>query len=212
MPQAIEKEVKVNKLRISISGLAVILFLACDIAQAGVDEIKVLYQKTNERIKKNIEKPLSLYANDKRGNIEWRRVLSRADSDAFDKSDFRTHVYLHNGKVVKAEIETTSESGDWKLTEEYYFYTNEHVAFYFQSLVTYQAFDYEHDQELPEGPYVLEKRFYYNEGGKNIRSLEKAFVQQTQKDIPVKYVRAELPIKLYQDVKSLPFYKAINND
>jgi hypothetical protein len=200
---------KMDRSHVLILGSVLFLLFAGGTAHAGVDEIKLIYQTINTRIVDKRETPISLYVDDNQGKEEWQRVVTQANQVVFDRSDFRAQVYSHEGKTVKAQIETTSESGDWKLTEEYYFYSNGRVAFYFHSLVTFQAFDYEHDQELPEGPYVVEKRFYFNEKGEPIRHLEKAFLQRTKKEVPVKYIRAELPVELYRDVKSLPFYKQI---
>jgi hypothetical protein len=197
--------------RILVIGVLSLVFLLADVtAQAGVEEIRALYQEINALTQGNAGKQVSLYAASEQDRIEWRTVVSGIEQGEFNKSDFRAQVYLHENKIVKARIETTSASGDWKLTEEYYFYKNGRTAFYFRSLLTFQGYDFEHDRDLPPGPYIVEERRYYDEAGKQIRHLENAFVQATKKEVPVKYIRTNLPVELYQNTKSLPFYHAIS--
>lgn len=186
------------------------LLLAGLTAEAGVTEVKTLYQEINALIERKATTEVALYADERRDGVEWRTVVGRADRDGFDQSYFRARVHLREARILKARLETTSPSGDWALTEDYYFRGNGRTAFYFQSLVTFQGYDYEHDRELPPGPYVVEERRYFDETGREIRHLQKAFVQQTGRELPVKYIRADLPVELFQDTRSLPFHRALS--
>lgn len=197
-------------LRLLVASAVSLAFLVVGFtAQAGTEDIRSLYREINVLIQNKAVKQVSVYASGEQDNIEWRVAAAGVEQEEFNKSDFRAQVYLHDNKIVKAQIETTSASGDWKLTEEYYFYRNDQTAFYFKSLVTFQGYDYEHDRDLPPGPYVMEERRYYDKAGKQMRHLEKAFVQATNEEIPVKYVRGNLPVDLYRNNKSLPFYRAV---
>lgn len=197
-------------IRASGPGSMLSLLLAGFTTQAGVAEIKALYENVNELIGKKATRDVSLYAADRQDHLEWVAVSGRADQEEFDRSDFRARAYLRDARVLKARIETTSASGDWSLTEDYYFHGNGRTAFYFRSLVTFQGYDYEHDRPLPEGPYIVEERRYYDEAGRKIRRLEKAFIEKTRQDVPARYIRANLPAEFFPDVKSLPFHAALS--
>jgi len=196
-----------------VTGVVFLVFLLADVAAlAGVTEIRTIYQEINSLIESKAAKLVSVYAADVAGGVGWRAVAGAADQNAFDKSDWRAQVYLHERKIIKAQIESTSESGDWKLTEEYYFYKNDQTAFYFQTLLTFQGYDYEHDRELPPGPYVVEKRVYFDEDGKELRKLLRAFVRKSGKNIDGKYL-ATGPMRgeIFPKAAVLPFYGLIKD-
>jgi hypothetical protein len=176
---------------------------------AGVEDVRALYKQINSLVESKVARLVSTYATGQGERLQWRTVATRADQGQFEKSDYRAQVYLDQDRVIKAQLKTNSQSGDWTFTEDYYFYKNGRTAFYFRSLLTFQGYDVEHDKELPPGPYIVEVRHYYDESGKEIRRLEKAFIQATKKELPVKYVRADLPIEIYADVTLLPFYAVI---
>src|SRR6266704_2282744 len=158
---------------------ALVALTACFIvanALAGVEDVRALYQEINSLVRSNVARRVSVYATGQGEQLRWHVVAEHAAQEQSNKSDYRAQVYLHEDRVVKAQLETNSQSGDWRFTEEYYFYKNGRTAFYFRSLVTFQGYDFEHDRELPAGPYVVEERRYYDESGKEIRHLHKAFV------------------------------------
>jgi hypothetical protein len=176
-------------------------------ALAGVAEIRTIYHEINTLVESKAAKRVSVYAAGVQGRVEWRTVTTRIEQDEFDKSDWRAQVYLHENKVVKVQFDTTSQSGDWKLTEEYYFYKNGRTAFYLQTLLTFQGYDYEHDRELPPGPYVAEERVYFDEGGRKIRRLFKAFVQKTEERVDGSYLATgPMGREILPNIAALPFY------
>lgn len=190
----------------------VVLILASITLFAGVVEIRTRYHEVNALIESKAAKLISVYAIDAEKGVRWRAVAGAVDQSAFDKSDWRANVYLREGKIIKARIESTSESGDWQLTEEYYFYKNGYTAFYFQTLVTFQGYDYEHDRELPPGPYVAEKRVYFDESGKEIKRLLKAFARKSGETIDGKYLATgPMQGEILREVATLPFYASIKD-
>jgi hypothetical protein len=187
---------------------ALVLSLVIVEASAGIAEVRALYQQINASLQTKPTRQVLLFAFGEPGKYQWRSVGEKGGQEEFKKSDYRAQAYFQGDRLVKAVLETKSQSGDWKFTEEYYFYDSGKTAFYFRSLITFQGYDFDHDKELPAGPYAVEDRRYFDETGKPIRHLEKAFVQATKQEVPVKYIRANLPIEVYPDVRSLPFDRA----
>jgi len=190
-----------------IGAVSLVSLLAGYPALAGVADIRSMYQEINALVESKTAKPVSVFLQD---GVGWRLVTTRAEQDEFDKNDFRARVYLHENKVVKAQLETTSQSGDWKLTDEYYFYKSGRTAFFFRTLLTFQGYDAEHDRELPPGPYVVEERVYFDDGGERLRRLIKAYVQKGGKSIDRKYL-ATGPMRgeIFPNVVALPFHSLI---
>jgi hypothetical protein len=94
------------------------LLLAGLAAEAGVTEVKTLYQEINALIERKATTEVALYADERRDGVEWRTVVGRADRDGFDQSYFRARVYLREARILKARLETTSPSGDWALSQD----------------------------------------------------------------------------------------------
>lgn len=189
---------------------ALVAILVLPLAKAessGVADIRALYARTNNLIERRVVVQISLDAVTTASGVSWQTKGKRGRDES--NGDLRANVYVLKGRIVKARVETSSQSGDWKLSEEYYFFENGQTAFYFKSLLTFQGYDYEHDRDLPPGPYVVEERIYYGESGREIKHLERAFVQQTKQELSVKYVRANLPTEFYPNAKALPFYKSV---
>ncbi len=187
--------------------VTIVLLLMSGNAVATIDEIRALYKETNNLIQRKAVKEIYLYPGSS-GRI-WKRTNPATPGEDFKQSDFKAKAYLLNSRLLKIVLETKSQSGDWSVEEEYYFYPDGRTAFYFQRLVTFQGYDTDKDRELPPGPYIVEKRVYYDRQGKEEKSLSKAFVSSTKEPIAERYVRANLPISMYPDSKSLPFYSEL---
>lgn len=175
-----------------------------DASEVGVEKIRTLYAKINQLIESGdtIKKDFLLSS---KGWKKINRVTNKlaAESGEMDLQE-NASVYLYKNKVVKAVITIVTPSGDWVNTTNYYFYENGKTAFIFENHETFQGYDFDKDEELPPGPYVIEKRFYYSEQGKEIRQLKKAFIKSNKKEIPAKFLR-QVDFERYPNVSSLPF-------
>src|SRR5712671_5355203 len=101
---------------------AFVLSLVIVEALAGVPEIRALYQQINASIQTKPTRQVLLFASGEPGKYQWRSVGEKGGQEEFKKSDYRAQAYFQGDRLVKAVLETKSQSGDWKFTEEYYFY------------------------------------------------------------------------------------------
>jgi hypothetical protein len=183
-------------------------FIICE--QAGADEIEIIrdiYSSTNDIVNANKAKTLWFYTAEK----GWIRAKDEEETDVDEIHDiFETAaVYYYDGRIIKTVITILTPSGDWVGHQEYYFYKDDNTAFIFEELRTFQGYNFDKYEDLPPGPYVIEKRIYFSKKNQIIRSLEKAFVLSSKKDVPIKYLR-QLDFDLYKSVQSLPFSDIIN--
>lgn len=199
-----------------ISIIIVIVSLICFISMGSfakdfeIQEIKALYAETNELIKNNKTDQFLLYATSDDYSVKkWNKLPSSNEKDLVkQKSTYKAWVYLFSGKIIKVTMFIDSLSGDWEHTTEHYFYSNGKIAFIFDKHFTFLANLTNEKGEDIKGPFIVEKRVYYNHFGKQIKSLEKAFILATGKEVLVDAVQQIEP-DFYYDVKSLPFVKLI---
>lgn len=180
--------------------------------QGNVEQIKNIYAKVNDIIKSNNVERLSLYneAADIDNNTQWETVIDARSRDIYNISIATAMVFIYNNKIIKTTMNIRSDSGDWKYYVEYVFHNNGNTAFIFEKLITYQGFDYDSGVSLPKGPYILEKRYYFNENGRNIQTISKAYNQNNNKPVNINYIK-QFDVSLYKSISKLPYYKLIKN-
>jgi hypothetical protein len=176
-----------------------------------IEEIKSLYNNINNIITTHKATEILFYTDgDGYSQGKWYKVININEKDLFNKSYFRAKSYLYKGKIIKTIIVIDSPVGDWTNIKEYYFYNTEATAFVFEKHVTSQAHNVDTNEPLPPGPYILERRIYFDETGKELRLLEKAYISSTNKRIPVKFVRQiDFGFDVYMNVNFLPFSKML---
>jgi hypothetical protein len=168
-----------------------------------VEEVRALFAAVNEAERSGEGTSRVHLVTDGAGyeKKEWKRVPSAA---ATSQSLIKAEVLRIDRRVRKAVIYLSSPSGDWANTTEYFFYEGGGTAFRFETHVTYRGYDFEHDRDLPPGPYVIEQRDYFATNGDVVRSLTKAFRKVSLEAIRLADLqRIETP--RYRAVKDLPF-------
>jgi hypothetical protein len=121
---------------------------------------------------------------------EWSRKELKSDDKAL--SDKFTIIQRNNGAYVNHE--QYSFSGDWFVVSEHYYDKNGKLLFVFWKMNTFQA----------EEPATIEKRLYFAENGKVIRSLKDVYKLNTKQKQNVSFMDHEVE---YSTVfKSLAFY------
>lgn len=201
-------------LNIKLLGICIcFLFMYSQLVFADykIESIRTLYYRINKLIKENKINEILFYT-DGDGYIEgkWHKVKNIREKHLFEKSFFRAKVYLYGVNTVKFVMIIDSQVGDWTNSKEYYFYDNGKTAFVFEKHVTSQAHNVETGEDLPPGPYILERRRYFNEVGEEIKLLEKAFISDSNKEIAVKFIRQiDFGVEIYKDVSSLPMSKML---
>lgn len=187
--------------------IILILFSLCLIQSFSVladeiKEIRSLYVNINKLIREGKTQEFLFYLT----SSGWKKIEVIKDLNSRNEVDLNEHakVYIYQNKLIKAVIIISTPSGDWQNTAEYYFYENGKTAFIFESHLTFHGYNFEKDENLPPGPYVIEKRIYFSKDGKKIRSLVKSFVKSTKEEVPIKFLR-QIEFEIYPDIKSLPF-------
>ena len=191
-----------------VIGIIVMSWAGQTTARAGmIEEIRALYKTTNKTIEYKKAKKVLFYTAAE-GWKEAKSVDQKKFTDIDTMALFERHyLYLYQDRVIKVEILFETPSGDWVLYRDYYFFKDGRTAFVFDSQRTFQGYDFDNDRELPEGPYVVEKRMYYDRRGKEIRVLKKAFIKSTKKEIPEKFVRqVSQDVPPYPAIRSFPYY------
>ena len=190
--------------------ICVFLLSSLPLLADSISEVRTLYDKINKAISEKKTTEVLLYTTpDGYAEKRWIKVKQTDSATSFDNSYFKAKVFVLHNKVVKAVIDIESQAGDWINSREYYFYENGKTAFLFESHLTHLGYNLDQNKSLPPGPYVIEKRIYLNKTGKEIRSLQKAFIASTKEEIPAKYLQ-KIDIEVYRDIASLPFSKELN--
>jgi hypothetical protein len=121
---------------------------------------------------------------------EWSRKELKSDDKALS-SKF-TIIQKNNGAYVNHEH--YSFSGDWFVVSEHYYDKNGKLLFVFWKMNTFQA----------EEPATIEKRLYFADNGKVIRSLKDVYRLNTKQKQNVSFMDHE--VEYSTDFKSLEFY------
>lgn len=183
--------------------LFVVLLLISSITFADeIKDSKILYENINRITQEKKSNKILCYVEDVKNNV-WKRVKDADSKQKFNQSLIKNEVFIHNKKVIKIVEIIESKSGDWENLREFYFRKNGKVAFVFQKIVTFQAYDYIHQETLPPGPYILEKRKYYDLNGKEIKALLKAYISTTKNQISPDFVH-EIDLDEYKSIQEFP--------
>lgn len=194
--------------------LAIFLLFNSFIASADeIKNIKNLYQNINRSIKEQKSQKILVYLEllEQAKDGIWKRVKNSDSRQQFSKSIIKNELFIQNKKIIKIVQKTESKSGDWEDIHEFYFYENGKTAFIFQKLITFQAYDPTQEKSFSQGPYVLEKRQYFNLKGEEIKLLLQAYASSTKKEIPVKSVH-QIDLEEYKSIQELPFLKLLVSD
>jgi hypothetical protein len=190
------------------------LFMSLALSASTADEIediKSLYAQTNKEINEGNSKE-TLFYNAKTG---WKMASSPKATKFSDIPEDsmleQIRVYSHQKHVIKATVFIDTPSGDWANKREYYFYGTGKTAFLFETHFTFLGSDYETQKPLPKGPYIIERRIYFNSNGHEIRRLEKAFTSKTKQPVPVRFLHQIDPV-IYTDVNRIPVIDLLSQE
>lgn len=170
-----------------------------------VAAIRALYAAANKTIDESKTQEV-LYYTAKDG---WKKAVNPKVSrfDDVDRESLfeKAYVYVQQGRVIKSVMVTVTPSGDWQNSREYYFYDNGKTAFVFEKHLTFLGYDYDTKKPLPNGPFIIEKRIYFDANGKEIRRLEKASASKSRQEVAIQYLK-QADLDLYKDIASFPFH------
>lgn len=166
-----------------------------------IDHIRQLYQTVNSNIENGKANMIYYFTDDDGYSVNTWEVAKSVSERSYSKAPIKAVTYYINKDIIKAVFFFKSLVGDWDYTSEHYFKSG-NVLFIFEKTVTFQGYD-EKDDKL-SGPFIFEKRRYYNKKGKEIRYLEKTFHYKTKKEVNPNHVRA-MEFKLYRKSNDLPF-------
>lgn len=173
-----------------------------------ITAIRVLYAAANRAIDEGKTQEVLLYTTKDGWQKATNPKISRFDNIDRESLFERAYVYTQQGRVIKTIMMTETPSGDWQNSREYFFYDNGKTAFIFEKHLTFLGYDYDTQKPLPKGPYVIEKRIYFDANGKEIRRLEKAFVSKSNRVVRIQYLQ-QADIDFYQDTASFPFHELL---
>jgi hypothetical protein len=182
-------------------------FGASKSASNTVEEVRALYKSTNKKIARGHTVEVQFAATpDQYARNVWTMPSSKKD---FLESACRAVAYIEGkAAIIKVSVDVKSDSGDWSSHREYYFRRDGRTAFIYEKYSTFQAYDFVSQKELPEGPYTVEKRRYFDALGNQIRALDKAFVESTKQPVQARFVHV-VDLDSYRGVQNLPFYKKL---
>lgn len=185
--------------------ILILLFYSDIIIADEITDIRHIYNSVNNNIEKNTYN--SYFLCEEKDNMEykWNLYLPRSNKNKCDPNGLDAQVYHDQKHIKKVRIIGKSESGDWGVKKDFYYYDNGNLAFIFSEIITLLGYDYDKDIVLVNIPYVIEKRSYYSKKGNLIKVLTKAYSRPTGKNVPIKYLKV-VDIEDYLNVTSLPFY------
>ncbi|HAS54018.1 MAG TPA: hypothetical protein DCS42_07760 [Nitrospiraceae bacterium] len=189
-------------------GAMLILTAAPSFSGDPLQEIRDIYAAVNKTIEEKKAQVILFYTSDKgwkeAKDPEQKEFKDIDEMDAFE----RNYVYLHDGRIIKVRMALETPSGDWMLVRDYYFYDNGRTAFVFDDLATFQGYVPDHDEI--EGPYVVEKRVYFDAKGKQVKALKKAFVKATGQEISAEHVRqVGEDVEVLAEMRAFAFYRML---
>lgn len=204
---------------LTMRGVIISIFVQLAVTQAAlgsegiIKNIRNLYSNTNKLISGGSVGKYLLHTgapNNEATDLKWYRVRGKSGKHDFDKSDYKAVVYLFKGRVVRTDIIESSFNGVFSDKAEYYFYDNGFTAFVFEKYQTLKGYDFGNDRPLPKGPYVVERRTYFDTEGKQIRALLKAYIDSSKKEIPPRYIQYNaLDFTYSSKLSKMSFYDEI---
>jgi hypothetical protein len=193
--------------------LAILLALLCGAARASspsprsqaIERIRRLYSEVNESIRLGRAKE-SVFFTDGTSYSErrWKEATSDAARATSERSHFLATVYSVRGAPAKAVFRIRSPSGDWQNTTEYYFYSNGATAFRFERHFTYLGLEGDEDKGAQSGPYVVERRRYFDYEGRIVRDVVRASVESTKREVSPTIIQ-QIDTESYSRASDLPF-------
>lgn len=138
-----------------------------------VEAVRTIYASTNEAVAQNRTRKVRVASSlNADGRRTWKVIapdakVRRREGEAHEEAT----VYLLDGRPVKVETKLDAPSGDWGQKVAYFFYPDGRTAFRFEEHVTFLYYDPEEPDFRPSGPFVRERRSYFDEGGRMIRDL-----------------------------------------
>jgi hypothetical protein len=159
-----------------------------------INEIKARFAEWQPIVKVELEEApvVYLYAwGENYANEEWTTQEIKSD----EKTLSETHAVIRNktGSFVYSQIH--SFSGDWFTVSENYYDKSGKLFFVFWSMNTFHA----------EEPVTVEKRLYFDETGKAIKSLQNVYKMNTKEKTDVSFMDQDVAYKT--DFEDLPFKK-----
>jgi hypothetical protein len=149
-----------------------------------INEIKARFAEWQPIIEVELKKSpvVYLYAwGENYANEEWTTREVKSD----EKTLSETHAVIRNktGSFVYSQI--YSFSGDWFIVSESYYDKNGKLFFIFWSMNTFQA----------EEPATVEKRLYFDENKKMIKSLQSVYKMNTKEKIDISFMDRDVIYK-----------------
>ena len=189
-------------------GAMLLLSAAPSFSEDTIEEIRGIYAAVNRTIEEKKAQVILFYTSDK----GWKEAKDPGQKEFKDIDEMggleRNYVYVHDGRIIKVRMALETPSGDWILVRDYYFYDNGRTAFVFDDLSTFQGYVPDHDEI--EGPYVVEKRMYFDKKGKQVKTLKKAFVKATGQEISAGHVQqVGEDVEVIADIRSFAFYRML---
>jgi hypothetical protein len=138
---------------------------------------------------------------------KWTIVKDDKDKLNYDKSLFKAAVYLKKNKIVCAIIYVTAKNSKWTNRRDYYFYDNNQTAHIAEDHSTRQLISAADIDKYGKGPYMLEKRIYFLEDGRQVKDFKIAYVVDGKKMAPVAKILQIKELEYFRNSDSLPFAK-----
>lgn len=177
-------------------------------ADVRIAEIRKLHTQTNKVVDEHLARHSVYYLSSegwKKASIGVGNLHSDIDTKApIEKYD----VFIHDRHVVKATFNIETSSGDWSNRKEYYYYPNGKTAFVLEQHLTFNGYDFEKQLTLPNGPFLIEMRYYFDEKGTLIKQLKSAFTVRRKKKVDERFL-PYTDLGVLPDVMSLPFYSEL---
>lgn len=115
-------------------------------------------------------------------------------------------VLIYKNKII--QLTEYLEGADAVNRAESYFYDSGKLAFHFESFLAFNGFNVD-KQVVVEGTHIIEKRRYFNNDGKMVKSLSKAYNLKTKKPVKEEWFKSVYPSEVFKTIKSLPFYNML---
>lgn len=173
--------------------------------------IRELYSHVSGLVEARKPQLIELHSEAGADGYDVKRWHLAGEKQPYEHGAFEVMVFVLDREVIKTRIVVDSLSGDWADVVEYYYYRTGRPAFVFEGNTTYNGYVLEGgEKKAPSGPFVVEKRTYLSESGKQIRVLRKAYLRDSGKAVPLAQVQ-DVTFAVYGSVCSLPFISLIQD-
>ena len=162
--------------------------------QKRIEVIKALFSDWQPIIKAEIKNAPSVYLyawGNNYENMEWTTQETKSDQKRL--SEKNSVIRKKIGSFVLTEV--YSFSGDWFVMSEKYYDKSGNLFFVFWKMNTYQA----------DEPATVEKRLYFDESGKIVRSVQEVYKLNTKQRQDINFMDHEVDYEL--EFKNLAFHQ-----